>query len=174
MIDFRQRYLDARRDQELSILDVGSYDVNGTFRPVFAAPTWQYRGLDISAGPNVDIVAPDPYDWSKEVPSNSVDVVISGSAFEHIEFFWLTTQEIGRVLKPGGLFCLIVPSAGPEHRYPVDCWRFYRDGLVAIAKYAGLESLEAQTHRVNTGDPGDVFCDSVLVARKNDRIDPSK
>ncbi|MDO9191143.1 MAG: methyltransferase type 11, partial [Sulfurimicrobium sp.] len=37
------------------------------------------------------------------------------------------------------------PSRGPEHRYPVDCWRYYPDGYAALAKYGGLELLEVNT-----------------------------
>ena len=36
-------------------LDVGSYDVNGTYRPLVEGRGWVYTGLDVSAGPNVDL-----------------------------------------------------------------------------------------------------------------------
>jgi len=42
------------------LLDVGSYDVNGTYRPMVERRGWQYTGMDVSAGPNVcygDIIA---------------------------------------------------------------------------------------------------------------------
>jgi ubiquinone/menaquinone biosynthesis C-methylase UbiE len=34
--------------------------------------------------------------------SNSVDVVVSGQAFEHIPFVWVSITEIARVLRRGG------------------------------------------------------------------------
>jgi len=74
-----------------------------------------------------------------------VDVIISGQAFEHIEFFLLTWLGMVRVLKPRGLVFLIAPSRGPEHRFAVDCWRFYPDGYRALAKYGGLELVEVST-----------------------------
>ena len=52
---------------------------------------------------------------------------------------------MSRVLKIGGLMVHIVPSRGPEHRDPQDCWRFYRDGMIAMAKWAGLECVETTT-----------------------------
>lgn len=163
---FRDIYLD-RLERPLHILDLGAQDVNGCFRSLFDRPHWHYQGLDMCPGKNVDIVLENPYDW-KEIASESVDVVISGSTFEHIEYFWLTMQEIARVLKPGGLSCIIAPSGGPEHRYPVDCWRFYPDGLLALAKYAGLEVLKAQTDWTPTAyaDKSEVWKDSVLISRK--------
>jgi len=167
MLAFKNRYLEARKHEPLIILDLGSLDVNGSYRPYFGEPPWIYRGVDLSAGRNVDIVLQDPYNW-REIGSNSADVVVSGQAFEHIEFFWLTILEAARVLKPGGLCCLIAPSAGPEHRYPVDCWRFYPDGFRALARYASLEVLEvyAQTEPTDYPDGSDAWRDAVLVCRK--------
>ncbi|OGT07233.1 MAG: hypothetical protein A2143_11680 [Gallionellales bacterium RBG_16_57_15] len=50
--------------------------------------------------------------------------------------FWVLFIEILRVLKPAGLLYLNVPSNGPFHRYPVDCWRFYPDSGVALVNWA--------------------------------------
>lgn len=142
MRDFAARYLDPAHP--CHVVDVGSMDVNGSYRSIFDYPGWRYTGLDMAPGPNVDVVLSDIYVW-RELIDGSVDVVVSGQALEHIEFFWLTFQEIARVLRPGGLACIIAPSRGPEHRYPVDCWRFYPDGFAALARWSGLELLEATT-----------------------------
>ena len=167
MKDFADRYLPNFSAQPLLILDVGSYDVNGSYRPLFENKNWHYRGLDIASGQNVDIVINDIYHW-QEVETASVDVVISGQAFEHIEYFWQTFEEIYRVLKLGGLCCIIAPSSGPEHRYPVDCWRFFPDGLRAASRYVGLEVLETRLDDRETIDgEGNVWHDSVLIAKKS-------
>lgn len=167
MTCFRDQFLNDKQNQTLQIADLGSYDVNGSYRFLFANPVWHYQGLDVSAGPNVDIVLNDPYCW-RALASNSMDVVISGQAFEHIEFFWLTVLELSRVLKPGGLCCLIAPSGGPEHRYPVDCWRFYRDGMRALMHYAGLDVLDVYTNQKvdGWGDDSGLWQDSIVVARQ--------
>ena len=91
----------------------------------------------------MDVTLASPY--RLPFASHSVDVIVSGQAFEHIEFFWLTWLEMVRVLKPGGLIFLLAPSRGYEHRHPQDCWRFYPDGYQALAKYGGLALLEVQT-----------------------------
>ena len=170
MTRFRDRFLVESQSQGLLIADLGSYDVNGSYRPLFERPPWRYLGLDVSAGPNVDIVLSNPYRW-RALTSNSIDVMISGQAFEHIEFFWLTMLELSRVLKPGGLCCLVAPSSGPEHRFPVDCWRFYSDGMRALMGYAGLEVLDAFTNRRQTGwqDDSGTWQDSVVVARQSEK-----
>jgi len=164
---FRAHYLSEREKQQLLILDLGSQDINGTYRPLFENPLWTYIGVDLTAGRNVDVVLSDPYDWS-EIPRAHADLVISGQAFEHIEWFWLTMLQIDRVLKPGGLCCLICPAAGPEHRYPVDCWRFYPDGLAALARFAGLNvtSVSTQWEAEGYTDGSDDWKDSMLVCEK--------
>lgn len=144
MTEFKEMYLMDRKNERLLILDLGSMDVNGSYRPLFDEPVWKYIGLDMAPGDNVDIVLDNPYSW-KEIKSSSVDILISGQAFEHIEYFWITMLEIEHLLKPGGLCCIIAPSSGFEHKYPVDCWRFYPDGFKAVARFAGLKVLEIST-----------------------------
>jgi len=163
---FRNYYLESRKDEALTILDLGSMDVNGSYRPLFECTSWKYIGLDMASGKNVDIVLENPYKWH-EIATSSADVVISGQAFEHIEFFWITMLEIARVLKPGGL-CCIAPSGGPEHRYPVDCWRFYKDGFAALARFARIKVLEVGNYKKNGNydDLSDIWADTMLVGRK--------
>jgi len=135
------QYLDPA--QKLAIVDIGSTDINGSYRQFFGQPKWSYTGVDLTPGNNVDVVLSSPY--RLPFASGSADLIISGQAFEHIEFFWLTWLEMVRVLKTDGRIFLIAPSRGNEHRYPVDCWRYYPDGYRALAKYGGLELLEVQT-----------------------------
>lgn len=169
MEDFRRRYLEGREAEALRIYDLGSQDVNGSYRRIFSEPAWRYTGLDMAAGKNVDVVLRTPYAW-KEVAGNSTDVVISGQAFEHIQYFWITMLEVARVLKPGGICCILAPSSGPEHRYPTDCWRFYPDGMASLAHFAQLEVIEATTQWEDQGyaDGSDWWHDSMLVCRKPD------
>ena len=113
-----------------------------THRELLADYDVELIGVDVVDRLNVDIVMERPY----RVPmkSNSVDVVISGQVFEHIPFFWASVLEISRLLKPGGIFIVTVPSRGHPHT-EVDCWRYYSDGIRAMATFAGLEVRQAQT-----------------------------
>lgn len=122
------------------VLDIGGSDVNGSYRDIFAHPRFAYTATDIDAGPGVQLVLQDPYRLPLE--DRSIDIVISGQMLEHCEFFWLTFQEMVRVLRPGGFIFLIAPSSGPEHRYPVDCYRFYPDAYRALARYADCQLVE--------------------------------
>ncbi len=169
MREFREKYLFGKEESPLRILDLGSMAIGGSYRRLFEESQWEYIGVDISSGDNVDIVLSDPYDWL-EIESCSIDIVISGQAFEHIEYFWRTMKEIARVLKKGGLCCIIAPSGGREHRYPVDCWRFYPDGFSALARYAGLEVVSVNTHWESREyeDDSDQWADTILIARKEE------
>lgn len=151
-----------------NVLDVGSYSVNGSYQDLFPEPRFNYTGMDMEAGPNVDLVEPNPYVF-KSLLNDQKDVVISGQAFEHIEFFWITMAEMVRVTKPGGLICIIAPQGFNEHRYPVDCYRFFTDGMAALARYCQLEILHAHTNKGPEGVEGwhsDSCADSMLVAKK--------
>jgi len=168
MLAFRKKYLAGREQEPLRILDVGSQDVNGTYRPIFDEPRWTYHGLDMVPGANVDIVLSSPYDWRK-LKDGSYDVIVSGQALEHVEFFWITVLELSRVLKEGGVCCVIAPSGGPEHRYPVDCWRYYPDGFRALARWARLEPLEVATdwEPSGYGDGSEGWKDTIMVCSKS-------
>jgi len=113
------------------VLDVGGADVNGSYRPLF--DDCAYTSLDFK---NADILVTG-HEWPIE--DGSFDAVISGQTLEHDPLFWVTVQNMERVLRPGGPLILIVPSAGPVHRHPVDCWRFYPDSIDAMARWAGLD-----------------------------------
>ncbi|TVQ85277.1 MAG: methyltransferase domain-containing protein [Chromatiaceae bacterium] len=121
------------------VLDVGGANVNGSYRDLFPGAQYAYQTADIAAE-NVDIVLADPYHLP--FPDDSIDLVLSGQMLEHCERFWLAFAEMVRVLAPAGFIFLIAPSAGPIHRYPVDCYRFYPDAFAALAHATGCR-LEA-------------------------------
>jgi SAM-dependent methyltransferase len=121
---FVKKFLDPNRHYE--ILDIGSYDVSGTYKKLFINRNWKYVGLDISPGPNVDIVSKGPYDFGIE---KKFDVVVSGNCLEHVEAPWLWIKEVEKAIKRGGYLCIIMPFNLGEHRFPVDCYRILPDGF---------------------------------------------
>jgi len=144
------------------VLDIGAGGRKQAYRKIWEAGGWTYEGLNLVAGEGVDIVIDDP--WKFDLPDASYDAVISGNMLEHNEFFWLTFLEMSRVLKMGGLMVHIAPSRGVEHRDPQDCWRWYRDGMAAMAKWAGFDLLEATT---DWSPEQFAFCDQRAKYRRN-------
>lgn len=126
----------------LKVLDLGSASVNGSYRDLLP-DTVEYCGVDLAPGDGVDLVLEDPYQFP--FADASVDLIISGQMLEHCGQFWRIFSEISRVLKDDGLAFMIAPSAGPVHRYPVDCYRFYPDSFAALADWCGLRLVHSWT-----------------------------
>ena len=162
MQEFKRKYV---KEKSGLVLDIGSLDINGSFRGCWDG--WDYKGIDIVPGPNVDYVLEDPYTWPF-IADVTADVIISGQAFEHIADDMAVMREIARGLKPGGLCCIIAPSAGPEQGYPKDYRRYTPGSLSSLAKAAGLEVLEA---KVNGTKP---WYDCVMVAKKPGSMETQK
>ena len=118
------------------IIDIGSMDVNGSLRPLFQQPGWTYRGADIEIGRNVDIRLPASYDWPN-LDSNCFDVAVSSQVLEHVPHPWRWIGEVARIIKPGGLLYLCTPNTIHFHPYPIDCYRFWPDGLKAVVEEPG-------------------------------------
>lgn len=168
------------KDKKVKVLDIGSYSVNGNYKILFNGTQVQYTGMDINRGPNVDLVVSDPYDW-KEIEDESYDYMISGNAFEHIEYPWLTIEQMYKKLKPDGFICILTPFAHVEHRYPVDCYRYFSDGLKALAKWGKFKVIECTVGGVPKGtqDPkwlskDENYDDTMLVAAKTDDTEKLK
>jgi SAM-dependent methyltransferase len=143
---FVQKYLD--KNTKIDILDVGSYDVNGSYKPLFNNKNWNYTGLDIIEGPNVDIVSKSEYDFGID---KQYDIIISGNCLEHVEAPWLWIKQIEKVVKNGGLICIVTPFSIGEHRYPVDCWRILPDGYkYLLEKTSNFSVLES---KINNDTP---------------------
>lgn len=127
-----------------AVLDVGSLDINGVYKPMILERGWQYTGIDIQDGNNVDYVV-EPYSYP--FPDNSFDIVMSGSCMEHVERPWLWIPELARVLKPGGLLAIVTHHTFPFHEYPWDCYRFFpRAFMVLFDDTRMLEDYRIRIH----------------------------
>lgn len=146
-----QAFADKYVTAPVRVADVGSYDVNGTFRDLF--PHCEYVGVDITAGPNVDRVV-RPEDFGE----GGFDVVVSGSCMEHVEDVRQWAMQCIGLAKPNGLFCIVAPHGNTvvaEHRHPVDCWRIFPDGMRWA--FRDLEIIECRMDQVDT----------ILIARRH-------
>jgi len=139
---FIAKYLDP--NVELEIIDIGSHDVNGTFKELFYSSKWHYTGLDIVAGDNVDVVVA-PYDYNL---NKKFDVIVSGSTIEHIADLKEWSLQVSRLFKPNTIVWFCAPLEFPcTHRHPKDCWRVMEDGMSWIMKdIMKLEMLELFIH----------------------------
>lgn len=122
-------------------LEVGSRDVNGSCRSVFAAHTKSYVGVDIFPGPGVDLVQ-DVAHLTQAFGRERFDVVVSTEMLEHCEDWQGAVYQMLSVLRAGGVLLLTTRSPGFElHDYPADYWRFSKVDFREIFEPVG-EVLE--------------------------------
>jgi SAM-dependent methyltransferase len=143
-----RRYLDAYTNRKLKIIDIGSMRIGNdqTYKDLMPH-TWEYQGIDIKEGNNVDIILEDKYVFPFK--DNSINVVISGQALEHVERPWVLIKEMARVLDPGGHCFLTCPAKMHLHSYPHDYWRIFPEGMKVLLSDAGFEVREVYTNPVD-------------------------
>lgn len=64
--------------------------------------------------------------------TESIDVVWLSAVLEHIRKPWLVSDEVFRVLKPGGVVLVSVPFVQKRHGAPNDFFRYTVDGLRSV------------------------------------------
>lgn len=123
------------------ILEVGSYDVNGSPRELFTAAS-EYIGIDMREGPGVDEVA-DVHDLPPLIfMGGAFDIVICCEMLEHDSAFWTSITEMRDVLKPGGYLILTARGIGfPLHDHPSDYWRFTLEAMKLLFAMADCEVI---------------------------------
>lgn len=127
-------------DKSLKVLDVGSLAMDNTLTyKSLMSVNWKYIGLDISKGPNVDVVTENPYRYPFD--DNYFDIIISGQCMEHVPEIWSWMNELYRLLKPGGYICIIAPSTGKPHT-PVDMWRILPQGMEYLLNWSRFKVKE--------------------------------
>lgn len=98
------------RPSDRKFIEIGSYDVNqaeGGLRALFG-PAEEYVGVDLTEGPNVDLVASGhEVDFADE----TFDVALSCECFEHNPEWLPTFRNMYRMVKPGGVMIITVATA---------------------------------------------------------------
>ena len=126
------------------VIEVGSYDMNGSLRPI--VQSWkpaQYIGTDIAPGPGVDVVC-DADDLIKKFGKEQFDVVISTEAVEHVRHWRTVISNLKNLCAPGGV--IIVTTCMPGHYYhphPGDFWRYTPEDFKEIFGDCAVEAVES-------------------------------
>ncbi len=143
--------------EPMVVADLGSLDVNGSYREL-VEPVRTYVGIDVVEGNNVDLVMPSHYDVPVE--DNYFDALISGQCFEHVLNPFKLMREVSRVVCSGGFVLMVAPFLFPEHRYPVDCWRFLGDGWRSLMDDSGIDVVITEYIDAHKG-----YVDSWVIGR---------
>lgn len=117
-----------------SVLELGSYNVNGSIKDFFYGS--DYIGVDLTDGPGVDVVA-DAHlvDYSE----NSFDITISCECFEHNPKWLESFKNMYRMTKSGGVLIFSCATTGriehgttrtePKHSPGTQAigWNYYKN-----------------------------------------------
>ncbi len=142
----------------LKVLEIGPTGVPSAFQKVVNNPTITWHTLDLyKSAPGITYVSDKEYDYPVE--SEAYDLIVSGQVIEHVKKIWLWLDELRRIVKSEGTIVIINPVSWPYHAYPVDCWRIFPEGMIALCDHCELtvslsefESIEAG-HFVTTKTP---------------------
>ena len=127
-------------DASVRLLDVGGRSGRDGVRNMI--DNLKYHLLDIHPQ-NQDASAIRGDICSVPVIDGSFDFVHSHNVFEHIAEPWLACQEIGRILRPGGLCFTSTVFAWRYHPSPRDYWRFTHSALqLLFEKFGGMDTLK--------------------------------
>jgi len=74
--------------------------------------------------------------------NNTFDTLLSTQMLEHVSDPKKVIQEMGRVLKPGGIMILSAPMTWPLHEEPYDFFRYTLHGLRHLLQKANFEILD--------------------------------
>lgn len=125
------------------LLEIGSRARSGITRRDAAPAGWDYVGMDILEGPNVDVVG-DAHCLSQLLPHGSFDAAMSLAVFEHLAMPWKVALELNRVLKPGAIAFIQTHQSFPMHEVPWDFWRISADAWPALFNaQTGFRIIEA-------------------------------
>lgn len=98
-------------NKKISVLELGSYNVNGTIRDIFSN-TNLYIGLDVTKGPCVDIV----YNGKDILINQNFDLCISCECFEHNPYYLENFLKISELAGKDGVVVFTCATIGrPEH-----------------------------------------------------------
>lgn len=127
------------------VLEVGSFDVNGSPRSVLAplGPA-AYIGVDVAPGPGVDDIVPCEKlaDWAGDT---CFDVVVSTEMLEHVRDWQACVRNLLEVVADGGLLLVTTRAPGfPFHPFPEDHWRYPPPVMDVLLWSAGFEVLDCR------------------------------
>ncbi len=125
----------------VSLIEIGSRARSGNrYRDRFPS-SLRYVGVDVTKGPNVDVVA-DAHTLSRNIKS-LFDFAFSISVWEHLLMPWVAAYELNRVLKPEGMAYIQSHPAWPLHDQPWDFFRFSTDAWRGLFnRFTGFEVVD--------------------------------
>lgn len=125
------------------LLEIGSRARSGSIYRRWFPDDIDYVGMDVAAGPNVDVVG-DAHHMSR-ILSGKFDFAFSMAVFEHLMMPWKVAIEMNKVMNANGEALIISHAAWPLHEEPWDFFRFSTDSWRSLFNaHTGFEVVSAQ------------------------------
>lgn len=174
------RFVGALRERPVGrLLEIGSRGERASRTRAELPDGWDYVGVDVHPGPNVDVVA-DAHDLRAALGRRErFDAVIAFSVFEHLAMPWKAVLAIHEVLQDDGLVLVETHQSFPLHEVPWDYWRYSNDAWFALFNPATGFAIDAVAmgepasivprfeHPVVTGVPdGQAYLGAGVIARR--------
>lgn len=126
-----------------SLLEIGARARSGTIYRGWFPDDIDYLGMDISEGPNVDIVT-DAHHMARPI-ARQFGHIFSIAVFEHLLMPWKVALEMNKLLVHGGTALIISHGAWPLHEEPWDFFRFSKDSWHGLFNaHTGFRVVDAQ------------------------------
>ncbi|MGK7903945.1 MAG: class I SAM-dependent methyltransferase, partial [Hormoscilla sp.] len=132
-IDFANKTLKSEDVKGKSVIEVGSYDINGSLRSIVESlQPLTYKGVDIEMGPGVDEVC-NAEDLLTHYGTEKFDLLICTEVIEHVKNWREVISNFKNILKPDGVLLLTTRSKGfAYHSAPADYWRYQVSDMEVI------------------------------------------
>ena len=141
VIDFGKEIVTKYEDDLVNktMLEIGSYNVNGTLQDTLRPIAKTYIGVDIEKGPGVDKVVKESEKLSEVL--KTAQVVICTEMLEHAKDW----REAVHAIKSLAIESIVVTTRSPGfpyHPYPEDYWRYTLEDFQHI--FSDMEIVELQ------------------------------
>lgn len=146
IISFATSALTKRDVAGLRVLEVGSYDHNGSVRAlVEPLEPKSYLGVDIAHGHGVDAIC-GVEDLVATFGDGAFDVVVCTEVVEHVQDWRTALFNLKTVTADGGVLVLTTRSRGFYfHGYPLDFWRYEASDMREVFADMKIECLESDS-----------------------------
>lgn len=128
-------YFPKAKNADSYVLDLGCG--TGLHKQVCEMAGYKYIGIDYYGSKSAAILADG---HALPFKSNSIDLVISISVMEHVQFPWVMAQEVARVLKPGGRFIGTLSFIEPFHE--VSYYHMSHFGVLNTLQIGGFTKIK--------------------------------
>ena len=134
VMNFARKILTVDRVKDKRILEVGSFNVNGSVQE-FVKPLLptEYIGVDITPQEGFVDKVMDACDILEQLGAESWDIIISTEMLDQAADWSNAVRNMKECLKPGGLLLLTARGPGfPLYNHPADHWRFTTDDAASM------------------------------------------